>query len=181
MTRTVFPYSAQDVSALARALNRELGALDRKLGHVEMLNLLARSAGFRNFQHFRAQHEAGDSLARAPEPPPAIDHQRIERVARHFDAGGILVRWPAKASHAELGLWVLWSRIPRGRELSEKQVNALLAGHHGFGDHALLRRALCDHGLMARTPDGRVYRRIEQRPPTEALALIRHLAPRLAA
>jgi hypothetical protein len=181
MTRTVFPYTAQDVSALARALNRELDAQGHKLGHVEMLNLLARSAGFRNFQHFRAQHDAGDRLAHAPAPVPAIDHQRVERVARHFDSGGSLLRWPSKASHAELGLWVLWSRIPRGRELSETQINALLAGHHSFGDHALLRRALCDHGLMARTPDGRAYRRIEQPPPPEALALIRHLAPRLAA
>lgn len=92
MTRTAFPYSAQDVSTLARALNRELDAQGHKLGHVEMLNLLARSAGFRNFPHFRAQHEARDRLARVPEPAPAIDHQRIERVARHFDAAGSLLR-----------------------------------------------------------------------------------------
>ena len=49
----------------------------------------------------------------------------------------------------------------------------------GFG--ALLRRLLCDHGLMTRTRDGRIYRRIEQKPPAEAVALIRALAPRLAA
>ena len=70
MTRTVFPFAAQDVSALARALNRELEAQDCKLGHVQVLNLLARAGGYRNFQHFRAQFDAADQLQRQPEPEP---------------------------------------------------------------------------------------------------------------
>jgi hypothetical protein len=181
MTRTVFPFAATDVSALARALNRELEAQDRKLGHVQVLNLLARAGGFRNFQHFRAQFDAEARLQRPIEAAPAVDHLRVERAARHFDEAGLLLRWPAKASHVELGLWVLWSRVPAGRTLTEKQFNELLNAQHGFGDHALLRRALCEHGLMSRTPDGRAYRRIEHKPPPEALALIRHLAPRGAA
>jgi len=181
MTRTVFPFAATDVSALARALGRELEAEDRKLGHVQLLNLLARAGGFRNFQHFRAQFGAEARLQRPPEAAPVVDHQRVERAARHFDEAGSLLRWPSKASHVELCLWVLWSRVPAGQVLTEKQFNALLIEQHGFGDHALLRRALCDHGLMSRTTDGRAYRRIEQRPPPAALALIRVLAPRRTA
>ncbi|WP_031337863.1 DUF2087 domain-containing protein [Rhodopseudomonas sp. B29] len=181
MTRTVFPFAAHDVSALARALKSELAAQDCKLGHVQTLNLLARAAGFRNFQHFRAQFDAEEQLQRAPEPPPVLDLQKVARIARYFDHAGTLTRWPKKQSHGELCLWVLWSRVPAGREFSEKQLGELLAVHHGFGDAALLRRALCDYRMMTRTRDGRVYRRIEQKPPAEAVALIRALAPRLAA
>ncbi|WP_339037370.1 DUF2087 domain-containing protein [Bradyrhizobium symbiodeficiens] len=54
-------------------------------------------------------------------------------------------------------------------------MKTLLNRQHAFADDALLRRALCDHGLVFRTADGREYRRIERRPPTEATALLRHL------
>jgi len=50
---------------------------------------------------------------------------------------------------------------------------------HGGGDHAILRRSLCDGGLVSRTRDGRVYRRVERRPPPEAAALICHLKARV--
>jgi hypothetical protein len=59
MTRTALPYSAPDLSALARLLERAL--LDHQTthgrlpGHVEMMNLLARGAGKRNLQELRAQ------------------------------------------------------------------------------------------------------------------------------
>jgi hypothetical protein len=178
MTRTIFPYAASDVSGLARALHRELEASDRKLGHVQLLNLLARSAGYQNFQHFRAQFAAKDRLDGPPAVSDPIDHLRVERVAGHFDELGFLIRWPAKANHQLLCLWSLWARIPSGESLSEARINEILRANHLFGDHALLRRALCDHDLVSRTADGRAYRRIERRPPPDALVLIRHLALR---
>jgi hypothetical protein len=58
MSRVVHPYHAADISALAKAIGRELGALSEKPGHVELLNILSRSAGYRNFQHFRASKSA---------------------------------------------------------------------------------------------------------------------------
>jgi len=178
MTRTVFPYAAPDVSVLARALHRELETADRKLGHVQLLNLLARSAGYQNFQHFRAQFDAKDRLDGPRAAPDPIDHLRVARVAGHFDELGLLIRWPGKANHQLLCLWSLWARLPSGESLDEPGINALLRANHLFGDHALLRRALCDHALVSRTADGRAYRRIERRPPPEAIALIRHLALR---
>ena len=66
MSRTVFPFIAQDVSSLARALSRELEGVDSKPGHVQLLNMLTRSAGYKNFQHFRAQFDAQDRLEREP-------------------------------------------------------------------------------------------------------------------
>lgn len=180
MSRSQLPFATPDVSALARSLGRELGACGETPGHVQLLNMLARGAGYRNFQHFRAQHAAESRLAEVPVPPPPVDLTRVAHAAQHFDAAGRLARWPAKDSRRILCLWVLWSRIPAGETFGERQVNMRLRAEHLFDDPALLRREMFDRGLVWRTPDGRAYRRIEQRPPDEALALIRHLGRRCA-
>jgi hypothetical protein len=78
-------------------------------------------------------------------------------------------------------LWVLWSKLPPRQVLSEDEINGILKANHGFRDHALLRRLLCDAGMVARTADGREYRRVERQPTPEAVALIHHLNSRRAA
>jgi hypothetical protein len=180
MSRIVFPLVVNDISALARALKDQLAAADAKPGHVELLNIIARSAGYRNFQHFRAQYDAKIALesalpAAAAEP---VDYVRLKRVARYFDAEGRLLRWPSKAGHREPCLWVLWSRLPAATVLDERQIDGMLHANHLFGDHCLLRRELYERGLVSRTQDGREYRRVERKPTPEALALIRHLKAR---
>lgn len=175
MSKTLLPFAVKDVSALARALSQELDEGERKLGHVRMLNVLARAAGYRNFQHFRAQAEAGERLETPLPVPEPVDNLLVERMARHFDAEGRLIRWPGKTSHQQLCLWALWARLPADTELSEPQVNAIIQAGHLFGDHAILRRELFNTGLVDRTQDCKVYRRVERPPPPEALALIRRL------
>lgn len=204
MSRTPLPYSAGDIAALARSLRAQLAGRSEPPGHVEWLNMLAKAAGWRNFQHFRTQaaaeatkeaaKEAGAEAMREragaiaePAPPPAppaapqadppaeVDPARILRIARCFDGTGALARWPSRLSDQRPCLWVLWSRLAAGRVFTEEEVNRFLRENHRFGDHALLRRDLCDLGLVTRTPDGREYRRVERPPPADALALIRHL------
>lgn len=178
MSRTVFPFVADDISALARSLGRELEAADARPGHVQLLNMLARAVGYRNFQHFRAQQDARARLEDAPAAEEPVDHLKVERVANHFDDAGVMIRWPSKVSQQRLCLWVLWSRLPAGVVLTERQVNDLLRDAHSFGDHALLRRELFGAGLVTRTQDCREYRKVGQRPPPDALALLRRLAVR---
>ncbi len=175
MSRISLPYQAPDVSALARLLKREIHAREDKPGHVELLNILAKAAGYRNFQHLKASDAARDRLA-APQPEPeAVDFRRVEDAARCFAADGVLTRWPARTVIQQLCLWRLWARFPADRDLSEREVNEILKAAHAFGDHVLLRREMFNQKLLDRTADCRVYRRIEQRPPSEALALIRGL------
>lgn len=183
MSRTSLPFVAADISAFARSLRNQLADCECTPSHVELLNMLARTVGYRNFQHFRAQavaHEQLNMPQSIPVPAP-IDYVRLRRLARLFDAEGRLSRWPTKFSHREPCLWVLWSRIPPRTCLTEKQMNELLLANHLFGDHALLRRALCDQGLVARSADCREYKRVERQPPPEARVLIRHLVERQAA
>ena len=96
MTRTALPYSAPDLSALARLLERAL--LDHQLthgrlpGHVEMMNLLARGAGKRNLQALQAEcasTAAGMPVA-APAAHPAPDSPASAAPDFWFDAPELL-------------------------------------------------------------------------------------------
>ncbi|MDB5471638.1 MAG: hypothetical protein JWR84_3198 [Caulobacter sp.] len=170
--REPLPFAAPDISALAKTLSREIGALETSPGHVQLLNILARAAGHRNYQALKAQHEAGERLA-APATVEPVDHRIVERTARYFDAAGKLASWPSKVSQQRLCLWVMWSRLPAGTELNERQISERLKAEHLFGDPAILRRDMVGIDLLSRTDDGAVYLRRERRPPPEALALIR--------
>jgi hypothetical protein len=176
MSRPQIPFQVDDVSSLARTLRAQLLAREGVPGHVEFLNMLARAAGRRNFQHLRA--EAADGAVAAPAAAPSepvsesVDAKSLDRVRRCFGPDGRLLRWPAKRGDQVLALWVLWSKLPSKAVLTEQQISLRLKDLHDFGDHALLRRELFVAGLVHRTSDCREYRRIEQAPPAEAAALI---------
>jgi hypothetical protein len=172
VSRQRLPYHAPDISALAKSLARQLDESPERPGHVELLNLLARAVGFRNYQALRASHEAEARLAREPQPAEVVDFRRVEQWRRYFDDGGCLQRWPKKHSHREACLWVLWSRLPARERWGEKAINQRLQAQEVLGDHLLLRRALVDGGWLARTEDGGEYWRIERRPPAELSALL---------
>jgi len=171
MTRQLIPFAVSDLSTLAKSLRISLSELGRSPSHVELLNLLARAGGYRNIQHLRADAQAQERLSADPAAPP-IDHSRVEKVLRHFDAEGRMIRWPAKTNHQDLCLWVIWSRIPADQRMDESEINQIIKDAHGFGDHAILRRSLVDLGLLVRTPDGRLYRRVEKKPDADAAALL---------
>lgn len=177
MSRTLLPFHSDDISHLARSLKGQLANCESQPSHVELLNMLVRANGYRNFQHYRAQLAAGDQLGNCPPAPEpgSVDFVMVKRLLRMFDPEGKLMRWPSKRSQQGLCLWVIWSKLPARHVFTEKEINLLLNDHHLFGDHALLRRWLCDYGMMSRTRDGREYRRVEKRPPAEALELIRQL------
>jgi hypothetical protein len=180
MSKLHVPFAASDITALARSLREQLGKLDHSPSHVEMLNMLARANGHANFQHLRAGAQAQSRLSTEP-PEERIDHARVEKVLRHFDEAGTMIRWPSKTNHQTLCLWVIWSRIPADQRFSEREVNQFIIEGHSFGDHALLRRSMVDAHMLTRTPNGQLYRRIEKKPDPDALALLAAVAQRLAA
>ncbi len=182
MPRHPIPFAAPDMSALARSLRAQLASRPAPPTHVEMLNMLARAAGHRNFRHFRARSgdRPPDDRASPASPvsgaaPARTDSAAVLRAARHFDPQGRLRSWPAHRSVQDLCLWAIWSRIPSGRAFDERQISAVVAPLHLFGDPAIIRRTMCHIGLMTRSIDGRDYRRIERPPSPDGAALIRHL------
>lgn len=165
-----------DLSEFARALSRGLAETERP-GHLALLNLIARAAGFRNHQHLRAQGPARRSIT-TPHPEP--DWRRLRDALRHFDKEGGLIRWPAKTSIQHLAVTALWSRLPKDCSMTEREISARLDAHHAFGDAAILRRTMIELKLLSRTPDGRDYRRLERDIGADGAELIRLLKPRLA-
>ena len=197
MTRTALPYSAPDLSALARLLERAL--LDHQVthgrlpGHVEMMNLLARGAGHRNLQALQAATlpvataapmPAADAWFDAPavaevDPAAPVVGAALSTHARkaleHFDAAGRLERWPLKLSVQRLAMWVLWTRFDARRVYTEREVNQILKGWHLYGDHVTLRRELINHQLMTRKSDCSEYRKLALEPDDEVRSLLQAL------
>lgn len=172
MTRIPLSLTTPDLSTFARSLHQDLQTTSAP-GHLSLMNMLARAAGFRNLQHLRASSKAGHDLA---QPMAQPDLTRVQQALRHFNAQAQLATWPSRTNIQHLCLWALWSRLPHGESLTERQISQLLNRWHLFGDAAILRRTLCELKLTSRTQDGSIYLRLEQPPPAEAVALIRHLS-----
>lgn len=176
MSKDALPLTVADITPFARALSKQLRAADETPSHLTLLNMLARAAGFRNHQHLRASTAAKARLEAVP--MQSVDFGRVEKTLNQFDGNGLLIRWPSKRYVQELALWVLWSKLPADQTLYERDVNGVLNHAHLFDDAALLRRSLIGLGLLKRKLDGSDYRRVERKPPAEAVALIREIAKR---
>ena len=163
MARDTISLTIDDLSVFTKSLRAALKQQDALPGHAKMLGLVAKAAGYDNFQHLKA--------AKPPAVPKVKGDRRLERAMRIW-ANDVMTRWPKHTSVQGLCLWVFWADLPSKTDMTEKEVNAILNERHGFGDHAILRRSMVEHGLLTRTIDGRVYRRLEQQPPPEAMALI---------
>ncbi|MBE9635810.1 DUF2087 domain-containing protein [Salipiger pacificus] len=165
MKRDTIPLAIDDLSGFARALRAGLEAAP---SHQQMLGLIARAAGYRNYQHLRAKVT----------PAPKADPQLVSRALRHFDGQGLLLRFPGRTAIQGLCLWALWARIPPRTAFTEREISARLDALCAFRDAAQVRRSMVENRMLERTRDGAVYLRVETRPSAEALALISALRAR---
>lgn len=173
MPKIPVPYVAADISDVAKTLKL---ALDERHeagrappSHVELLNLLARAAGVRNFQ----------SLKASPPATPAIEVQAASELSptarktlMQFDEAGRLVRLPNKFSVQQMAMWVLWTRFAARRDYTEKEVNAIVNAQHTFGDPATLRRELVNMKLLGRESDCSRYWKEPRRPDADVCAFL---------
>ena len=174
MPKISVPYAAADISDVAKTLK---SALDQRHeagrpppSHVELLNLLARAAGARNFQTLKAAPPPTQAAAQAP---AAIGLTPIARkTLMQFDDAGRLVRLPNKLSVQQMAMWVMWMRFAARRDYTEKEVNAILNSQHTFGDPATLRRELVNMKLLGRESDCSRYWKEPRRPDADARAFL---------
>jgi hypothetical protein len=82
------------------------------------------------------------------------DHTVLKR---YLDKEGRAYFWPAKWKKRRMVLGYLTRGFKPDVHYTEKEVNEILNGMHTFGDHAMLRRGMCDEGLLDRMPDGSEY------------------------
>jgi len=190
MTRLLVPLATPDLSAFTKTLK---GFLDERHeagkpppSHVELLNLLARAAGMRNFATLKKAAvtapasaplaAANDEPAAAPESD-AISLSTLSATVRkallQFDASGRLVRLPNKLSVQQMTMWALWTQFAAHRKYTEKEVNAVANAFHTFGDQATLRRELVNMKLLGRKSDCSEYWKEAQRPSDEVQSFLR--------
>ncbi|NRB18504.1 MAG: DUF2087 domain-containing protein [Rhodobacteraceae bacterium] len=162
MTRDVIRLTLADLSQFTKSLR---GLLPDPPSHVEMLNLVAQAAGYKNFQHLRATNT----------PTPPVDRGRVDRALRNFDAEGRFANWPGKTSMQYLCLWAVWALIPPRTIMNERQISAFIDQKTATSDAAQIRRSLVEMKLLTRTRDGSQYRRVEQPVPADPRALIAEL------
>jgi hypothetical protein len=177
MPKIAVPYAAADISTVAKTLK---SALDERHesgrappSHVELLNLLARAAGVRNFQTLKAASAHVVAPTPAKSAAPASELSATARKALiQFDDAGRLIRLPNKYSVQQMAMWVMWTRFAARRNYTEKEVNAILNSQHTFGDPATLRRELVNMQLLGRESDCSRYWKEPKRPDADTRAFL---------
>ena len=160
MSKEVFSLQVADVSAFARSLGQALhqrhATLSSPPGQVELLNLIARTQGQRNWSALRVAlrqqpplpSATRGSALRAGEAAAAADAAAAAQAAAPsaplsdnaakalalFDRHGRLIRWPVKYSVQKLVMWVLWTRFDAKRVYTEAEVNTILRAANMFFD-----------------------------------------------
>ena len=117
-SREMVPLHTADVSLFCKNLRQQLSTAGIDVpGHLTLLNMVARSAGYRNFQTLKARPPAEAAKPAAEIAPPApielppIELPRgstvplpIRRLLTCFDTGGRLMRLPNKFAAQQMAL-----------------------------------------------------------------------------
>ncbi len=183
MSKELFAIHIADISAFTRSLGQALqlrhSTKPEPPGQVELLNLIARAQGQRNWQALRqavrqapVQAPPAKPTSSGDESPAIALSDNARKALAQFDKRGRLMRWPVKYSVQKLVMWVLWTRFDAKRSYTESEVNTILKAANLFFDHATLRRELINHKLMSRQSDCTDYRKLPARPDDETRALI---------
>lgn len=190
MTRLLVPFSTPDVSAFTKTLKSFLderhAAGKPPPSHVELLNLLARAVGLRNFATLKktaltvsssgaappTKEISVDSVASGPASLASMS-ATVRKALIQFDDAGRLVRLPNKLSVQQMTMWALWTKFMANRKYTEKEVNAITNAFHTFGDQATLRRELVNMKLLGRKSDCSEYWKEPHRPTEEVQDFLR--------
>jgi hypothetical protein len=190
MTRLLVPFSTPDVSAFTKTLKSFLderhSAGKPPPSHVELLNLLARAVGLRNFATLKKTAPTVSSSGAAPPTKEiTVDNvasgpaslasmsATVRKALIQFDDAGRLVRLPNKLSVQQMTMWALWTKFMANRKYTEKEVNAITNAFHTFGDQATLRRELVNMKLLGRKSDCSQYWKESHRPTVEVQDFLR--------
>lgn len=189
-------FTASDISALAKSLRASIAAQTDPPSQAQMLNWLAKGAGYQNYQSLRASASVARSTAnavdseghvatrvaevptakpRAIEPQPAPLSAHAAKALTQFDELGRLHKWPHKFAVQRIAMWGLWMRFDAKKHYTEKEVNSVLKAWHSYGDHVTLRRELVNMQLLARKSDCSEYWKVAQQPSDEVKAFLKAL------
>lgn len=91
-------------------------------------------------------------------------------IAIFLDDTGRITQIPVPRRTKLPVLAYLASKFEEDRIYSEKEVNAIIAAWHTFGDYFILRRLLIDYSFLDRTANGAKYWVVKKADAEEGLA-----------
>lgn len=186
-SRERIAFVAPDISALAKSLRAMWDGATKPPSQVQMLNWLAKGAGYKNYQSLRAAasrlapvdaktlNDATAAKRRSEEVlTTSVElSAHAAKALTQFDEHGKLARWPYKFAVQRIAMWALWMRFDAKKRYTEKEVNSVLKAWHSYGDHVTLRRELVNMNLLARKSDCSEYWKVAQQPNDEVKAFLR--------
>lgn len=167
MPKEYIPFACPDISRLAKSIKKEIDKSEKKPSHVEILNILARESGFRNFQQMRAQAEPTQSAKDKSFKETGIGLQNLQKLKRYLDDKARVKTLPSKQSLQIMIVYYIWAFIAADTKYTEIGLNHLLNRFHTFGDAALLRRFMFELGLVSRSNNCQDYEKLLPEVPTE--------------
>lgn len=78
-------------------------------------------------------------------------------LASLLDGDGKIKRWPKKPEERAAVLEFFAGKFEKGKDYTEKDVNAIITGLHSFNDITMIRRELITAKILNRTPDCKRY------------------------
>ena len=145
---------------------------------METLEEAARQAGMKQillharktaweFYEKLGYHAVGNEFSEL-EIPHRIYVKKLEQaavpkgIAQFLDNFGKIESFPVKRPKQLEVLAYLAAKIEGECVYTEREINEKITEWHSYGDHATLRRDLCDAGFLVRTSSGSEYRRTEK-------------------
>lgn len=80
-----------------------------------------------------------------------------DALALLLDNNGKIKRWPKKPEERAAVLEFFSGKFEKGKDYTEKDVNAIIADFHSFNDITMIRRELITSKVLNRTPDCKRY------------------------
>ena len=110
MSRDHIPLQITDLTGFASQLRKQLTQNDEPPGHLAFLGMIARAAGFRNYQHLQSQADKTRPLSKDAT-------KTLDRATRVFDTSAKMSYWPATTTVQGMCLWPIWFDLERGARL----------------------------------------------------------------
>lgn len=161
MSRTSVRLDISDLSQFTKNLSKQWP--EEKPTHLSLMNLLAKSAGYKNFQHLKASDSGPEAQQLS------ASEKRWGRLVSHM---GTITRWPTKRKDQLAILWRTYHSLPEFEQWTQQQLDGWIKNRIEFGDHVLMRREFIELGMVARTNDGRKYWKLKQEIPEEFIPFI---------
>ena len=151
--RAAFVDASRDRKVLDKLKEKRLGEY-KKATSIEELKVVDDISGGSAARRF--VNDGGVRSFRSNKPH-FKEYMMSDVLTSLLDTAGKIKRWPKKVEEKAEVLNYLAGKFEKGKEYTEKEVNAVIAEFHAFNDITMLRRELISAKLMNRTPDCRKY------------------------